>query len=136
MDGSLYAVEINVFWPYGDSEGLSQPDLYDHLETSGMLLDVFEWTLTQAFQQARSVSRKFNIRFKVAVRLHVLLVRNYDQLFSILDRSLEATGLSYEFIQFEVPESAINNEYSGSTKLLHELRNRGATVAIDRFGMG
>ena len=136
MDGSLYAVEINLYWPYGDAEGLSQTDLYDHLETSGMLFDVFEWQLTQACQQARLMSRKFNVDFKVAVHLPVLLVRNHDQLFSILNRSLETTGLSYQSIQFEVPESAIDNEYSGSTKVLYELRNCGATVAIDRFGMG
>ncbi|RLT92543.1 MAG: diguanylate cyclase [Ketobacter sp.] len=136
MDGSLHAVESVLHWPALTEFGIHQDEVYEHLESAGMLAEVFEWTLMQACQETSRLHQQFGVNFRLGVRLPRLILRNRDQLFSFLERCLAITGLQYDTIQFEVPETALNDEFNSITGTLHELRSRGAAIAIDRFGMG
>ncbi|MEE2731465.1 MAG: EAL domain-containing protein [Pseudomonadota bacterium] len=136
MDGSLHAVEAVLHWPALSELGIQQDEVYEHLESAGMLAEVFEWTLMQACQETSRLHHQFGVNFHLGVRLPRLIMRNRDQLFSFLERCLAITGLQYDTIQFEVPETALNDEFNSITGTLQELRSRGAAIAIDRFGMG
>ena len=136
MDGSLYAVEAMLHWPSLDEYGLSYDTLYGYLEGAGMLVDVFEWTLMLACQEASRVRNLYGVSFRLGLRLPWLIMRNRDHLFMFLERCLAITGMQYNAIQFEVPETALNAEFNSITQTLQELRSRGAAIAIDRFGMG
>lgn len=136
MDGSLYAVEAILHWPSLEEFGVSHGELYGFLESAGMLVEVFEWTLMQACQEVARIRNQLKLRFRLGVRLPWLIMRNRDHLIEFLEKCMSVTGMHYDAIQFEVPETALSDEFNSITSTLQELRGRGATIAIDRFGMG
>lgn len=136
VDGSLQAVEVMLHWGNAHRYGLTSNDLYRHLESAGMMAEVFEWQLLLACRTCVSAMQQFDVRFRVAIRLPWLMLRNHDDLRQCLDRCLQISGMDYPSLQFEVPESALTDEFNNTVSILQDLRNQGAAIAIDQFGMG
>jgi len=127
----MCSAETLVRWRHPE-KGLIPPSQFIPLaEESGMILQLGEWILQAACQEAV----KWPSSVKVAVNLSALQLRSPSLLDYVMCVLVES-GLPPERLEFEVTETALIEYGAECLTLLKKLKNLGITVALDDFGTG
>jgi diguanylate cyclase len=103
-------------------------------EQSGLITPLTNWVLDAAFSQVYDW-QEAGMHYPLAINLSAYDLRNPN----LLDRisGLFSTwGISPELIQFELTESAMMENPSGSLETLQRLKALGTKLFIDDFGTG
>jgi diguanylate cyclase (GGDEF)-like protein len=133
--GQITGAEALVRWQH-PRLGLLGPDRFVPLaEDSGFILELGEWVLEQACQQALAWQQMGFPDFSVAVNLsprQFQLQRVEDVVASVLRRTELAPGL----LELEVTESLAMQDPEEVTASLADLRSLGVRCSIDDFGTG
>lgn len=131
----IIGAEALVRWQH-PSRGLLMPEQFIPLAEAGTsILEIGEWILQAAFQEAVVWREEFGSAFQISVnvavrqlmdsgasgRIHAILAQN----------ALSPTG-----VWLEVTEEAFTSSSGQPTRQLHLLRDLGFSVAVDDFGTG
>ncbi|SDL79716.1 putative bifunctional diguanylate cyclase/phosphodiesterase [Sediminibacillus halophilus] len=133
--GNIVGCEALLRWKHPD-KGYIPPDRFIPLaEKNGMMIELGEWVLREACRQNKKWHSTGTYRGLIGVNLSARQLHQ-PELAEKIKNILEETGLSAEYLELEITESAAisqNNEVLNSLKQLREL---GVHVSIDDFGTG
>ncbi|MBH9304292.1 EAL domain-containing protein [Pseudomonas aeruginosa] len=133
--GRIVGVESLVRWQHPE-RGLVPPgEFVPVAEECGLIAALDNWVLKRACRQMREwQQRGVELEF-VAVTVSSRLF-NRGGLEERIANALEEAGLEPRYLELEVTESAVMEDFEQSLNLLCRLRILGVNLAIDDFGTG
>lgn len=135
QDGGVRGVEALLRWQKPDGQRVSPVEFIPQLEEMGLITSVGEWVLHTACAQASLWQQSGLPPFKVSVNLSARQFQQ-DDLCKVVARCLEHAGLEPCWLELEVTESLMIQDFQESVTMLRNLRDMGISIAIDDFGAG
>ena len=132
--GTIIAAEALLRWQHPE-QGLVSPATFIPLaEESGQIIEIGEWVLRSACQQAK-IWHCSGLMLSVAV--NVSACQFYEsRLVDTVAGILEDTQLDPTYLELEVTESTAIKDIDFAQTLLQQLRQMGVRIAMDDFGTG
>ena len=135
QSAKVVGLEALVRWQHPE-KGLVPPVEFIPLaEETGLIEPIGEWVLNHACERFKHwLDSGLNLG-KIAVNLSARQFRqdNFDK---IVQRALEASGLSAEYLELEITETSVMENAANTINMLNELNDMGLSLAIDDFGTG
>ena len=100
-------------------------------EESGLIIPMGEWILREACREAASWPRSLSI----AVNISPIQFRHGD-LPNLVHSILLETGLAPSWLELEITEGVLIDDFSRAISILHKLKSLGVMIAMDDFGSG
>jgi len=133
--GKIVGAEALMRW--NDPEfGLILPDRFIPLaEETGLIIKMEAWALKTACIQAKEwqVKEGFSLRILVNISSRQFKGTNLGM---IIDKVLEESGLSSDFLELEITERLLIENEEKIKGTLSQLRAKGVRFSIDDFGTG
>ncbi|RBW48229.1 putative bifunctional diguanylate cyclase/phosphodiesterase [Marinobacter sp. F3R11] len=115
--------------------GLVPPDYFiPFAENNGSIVEIGQWVLEEACQQARLWSNK-GLPLRIAVNLSAVQLRQDRIVDDILD-TLHRHDIPAGRLELEVTETSFMTNLSDAVAKLHTLNRAGISIAVDDFGTG
>jgi len=133
--GRVKGVEALVRW-VEEGEYISPDKFIPVAEECGLMEQIGEWVLEQAFNDAEKLQSLLPEAVTMAINLSVCQFRKSDKLIESVTNKLKKTGLNAGLIELELTESMLIEDVSATVESLNALRALGVTLAIDDFGTG
>jgi len=131
VSGEFIGFEALVRW-YHAKRGVVSPATFIPLaEESGLIIQIGEWVLRTACQEAASWPKPLQI----AVNLSPVQFRHGD-LPSLVHTILIETGLKPSRLELEITEGVLFDDLARATSILRRLKSLGVKIAMDDFGTG
>lgn len=119
--------------------GLIEPNKFIPIaEETGLIINIGEWVLYKACMQAK-LWHEAGFGIPVAVNLSPRQLQpqgGINQLFDIISRILEKTGLPPHLLELEITESIMMQHVDSNLDILNRLKNMGLQFSVDDFGTG
>ncbi|MDW7643736.1 MAG: EAL domain-containing protein [Desulfuromonadales bacterium] len=133
--GNIVGVEALIRW-HDPVLGHIPPDRFIPLaEESGLIVPLGNWVLRKACEQNVAWQRQGLPCRTVAVNISGIQFSQSDFV-DIVDNVLASTGLDPQWLELEITESTIMEDFSTAMMTLIDLKIRGVQLAIDDFGTG
>ena len=135
--GAINSVEALVRWQHPE-RGLVPPGEFIPIaEESSLILQIGEWTLREACEQAARWRARFGDQAPLPVSVN-MSARQLTQaeLPEIIRQILADTGLDAGDLAIEVTETALIEDSNVPAATLRELRALGVKILLDDFGTG
>lgn len=132
--GKVCGAEALVRWRHR-KHGMVPPDQFiKFAENAGLITRLTYWVLNAALRESYAWHNS-GYSVPIAVNLSSRDLRDPNLLVHIQD-SLATWGAQPTWIQFELTESCLMEDFSTSQKALEQLHNLGFKIFIDDFGTG
>lgn len=131
----ICGLEALLRWNHPE-QGFIPPATFIPLaESSGLIIQLGEWVITEACEQAKRWYDQGILEFAVAVNISSIQFKrgNID---SIVLGALAASGLPAQYLELELTESLLIEDSDRLTTTLSTLRAEGVHLSIDDFGTG
>jgi diguanylate cyclase (GGDEF)-like protein/PAS domain S-box-containing protein len=134
--GSVIAVEALLRWHHPDGTVWTADRFIEVAEDTGLILDIGNWVLRQACNQAaawaaarpeRPITMRVNKSALQIAEIHLL---------HTLDDALTSSGLDPKLLCIEITETALLPQTTTVGTNLTGIHERGVGIAIDDFGTG
>jgi len=133
--GQIIGMEALLRWQHPIDGNVPPDEFIPIAEETGMILPIGRWVLEQACTTAARIRRLYGRPFRMAVNLSARQFEDPDLILQI-DQILADTGLPGEYLELEITESLLVNNFVHINDILRQLRRRGITIAVDDFGTG
>jgi diguanylate cyclase (GGDEF)-like protein len=134
-DGRVIGLEALIRWNDSVRGFCSPADFIPVLEETDLILPVGEWVLRKACTQARAWQYAGLENLRISVNLSPKQFRQ-KHLSRRVETILKETGLAPDKLELELTESVLMDDQKHSGRILDELKDLGAFIALDDFGMG
>lgn len=132
--GKIVGVEALIRWQHPIKGMIGALDIIPIAEESGLIVDIGEWVLRRACEQAREWRAAGVPQLRVAINVSARQMQK-DRLIPLIKRIFQDTGMPSGQLEIELTESTLQDE-KGCLSTLQELKSMGITLAIDDFGTG
>ena len=133
--GKLAGVEALLRWDSPELGIVSPAEFIPIAETTNIIAPIGEWVLQTACMQNKQWQELGINPFKISVNLSTRQFKQAD-LIETVDRILHNTGLDPQYLELEVTESLLVEDFETAISLLSQLKQRGISIALDDFGTG
>jgi EAL domain-containing protein (putative c-di-GMP-specific phosphodiesterase class I) len=135
--GNIVGVEALVRWRHGERGIVLPADFVPLAEETGLIVPIGEWVLGEACRQRRAWVESGVCRpeLRVAVNLSPRQLAD-KRLCEVVERTLAETGVEPGVLCLEITESAVIDDGEAGPQTLARLKDLGALLAIDDFGVG
>ncbi|MDC0887111.1 EAL domain-containing protein [Altererythrobacter sp.] len=123
--------ESLIRWNHPERGWISPADFIPVAEETNQILEVGEWALRQACDDAAS----WPMELGVAVNVSAVQFANPD-LPKIVTAALAASGLPAERLELELTESVFIGDPQATEEMFKALKRLGVKLALDDFGTG
>jgi diguanylate cyclase (GGDEF)-like protein/PAS domain S-box-containing protein len=123
--------EALVRWRHPEKGMISPADFIPLAEETGAIVQIGEWVLRQACEQAATWPDEVS----VAVNLSPIQFKSGD-LLTVVKNSLRDSGIAAARLQLEITESVLLDEVDANLRTLQQIRQLGVKIAMDDFGTG
>jgi len=135
LSGSVSGVEVLLRWR-PDGLGMISPAAFiPILEDTGQIVAVGAWVLREACRQAAIWNRRSEFPLRVAVNISALQIAD-SNFPAVVQSALDESGIPASSLELELTESVFVGDFAAASRILHQLRGTGATLALDDFGAG
>ncbi|MCB1774010.1 MAG: EAL domain-containing protein [Gammaproteobacteria bacterium] len=135
-DGRVVGAEALVRWRDAETGRLVPPgDFIPVAETSGLILPIGDWVLSEACRVARRWRDGPMSELRISVNVSALQVES-GQLSERVRDTLHQSGLEPCRLELELTETVIMASAKTVQDELQQLREMGVSVALDDFGVG
>lgn len=129
--GEITGFEALIRWQHPKRGNISPEAFIPIAEESGLILQIDEWVLRTACQEAASWSRPLIMAVNIsAVQLHSA------QFSHRLHEILLQTGLPPRRLELEITETALIRDMNRALATLRQIKALGVRIAMDDFGTG
>lgn len=104
-------------------------------EQSGLIDEIGTWVIQQACADMAEFINDGSSISKVAINISPQQIKRQN-LTSIIQQNLERNDLNPSYLEVEITENVIIDDYHTTLSHLNALRGLGVTIAIDDFGTG
>lgn len=133
--GRITGIEGLIRWEHPDRGLVFPNDFIGVAESSGWIVPMGEWVLTQACRDLKTLDDVGGKPMRVSVNVSPRQLSDPGFVTMVIN-VLEVTHLRAERLTLEVTESLYVDDVAGRTEALRELRKLGVKIAIDDFGTG
>jgi len=139
--GRLTGTEALIRWQRPDRvdsselHTVSPMDFIPVAEESGLIIPIGHWVLKEACRQAKLWQEEGYPPVTMSVNVSVVQLQQQD-LVEQIQEVLDETGLAAEWLELEITESVVADDFERITAVLEKLKALGIHVAIDDFGTG
>ena len=133
--GRTNSVEALLRWNNAEFGQVSPLDFIPLAEQTGLIMEIGEWVLRKACEDARSWMKRFEDPIKIAVNLSSVQFRQRGLATGLAEIVLES-GLRPQLVELELTEGVIMPNADETIATLKELKEAGFTLSVDDFGMG
>ncbi len=134
-DSQIIKLEALLRWRHPTRGYVSPANFIPVAESSGLIVPIGTWVLSEACRQAKIWNQPGQPRLKVAVNVASLQLRQAN-FKSIVTEALVTSGLPASLLELEITESVVLHDFEQTTRTLNELRDLGLSLSIDDFGTG
>lgn len=132
--GKISGLEALSRWR--TDQGMQSPGSFIPIaERSGLIVPLGLCILRYAVRDTRESVDEDILEGRVAINLSPKQF-HAQSLLSDIDRVLEETGLPTKYIELEITEEAVAADTNSAIDIMHQIKNRGITLAMDDFGTG
>jgi len=135
QDGRVVGAEALLRWRSADFGPLSPAEFIPIAEDSGQILELGEWVMRTAAQQAMQWQAQGLPALTMAVNLSAVQFRHPD-LFAMVLRILDEVGLPAQYLEIELTEAIAMDNPVAAIALMNRLHDLGVRMSIDDFGTG
>jgi EAL domain-containing protein (putative c-di-GMP-specific phosphodiesterase class I) len=128
---SVVGYEALLRWRHPVRGLLAPVEFIPAAEESGQIVQIGEWVLRTALQQA---STSF-ANFRVAVNLSPDQLRD-GKFADTLSEALALSGVKADRLELEITESTLLQNCESTLQVLRQLQNMGIRIVLDDFGTG
>jgi diguanylate cyclase (GGDEF)-like protein len=129
--GEIVSFEALIRWHH-PSRGMVPPGEFIPLaEESGAIVEIGQWVLRQACQEAL----RWPGNISIAVNVSAIQIRNRS-LFDHVLSALNETGLRSSRLELEITETALLSDSKAALEVMRRVQAIGVKVAMDDFGTG
>ena len=133
--GAVVGVEALIRW-HRPRHGLVLPARFIPVaEESGLILPIGRWVLDTACRQARAWQDGGLAPISIAINVSAVELRAKDFL-SNVQQSLEHYRLEPRFLELELTETFMMQDWKSTAEILRALKALGVRIALDDFGTG
>jgi len=135
VSGQCQGMEALVRWQHPE-KGLIAPDDFIPLaEETGLIIQLDEWVMRSACQQFKEWKAAGYPVNNLSVNISA---RHFKEgsLLRHCKKVIEETQLLPKYIEIELTESALVDNYDSAKEILHEIHEMGIHIALDDFGTG
>ena len=133
--GQIIGMEALLRWQHPIDGNIPPDEFIPIAEETGMIVPIGRWVLEQACQTAARIRRLHTRPFRMAVNLSARQFEDSELILQV-DQILADTGLPGNYLELEITESLLVNNFGHINDILRQLRRRGITIAVDDFGTG
>jgi diguanylate cyclase (GGDEF)-like protein/PAS domain S-box-containing protein len=133
--GRVLGVEALLRWERPGYGTLSPGSFLRVAEDTGLIGDVGAWVMRTALQHAAQWREQDGRGVRVAVNVSPSQFLRQD-VFALVNESLNETGLPAELLELELIESTLLDDRPATANALRALSARGVRFSIDDFGVG
>jgi len=133
--GSIIGVEALIRWRHPHRGVLGPAEFIGLAEEIGLIDQLGNWILFQACQQNRAWQLAGFQPLKMSVNLSVNQLKS-PTFKQVLQATLEQTGLQPQWLELEITESVLMQNFEASSAMLNAIRGLGVSISIDDFGTG
>ena len=131
----IVATEALLRWNNPELGFISPEEFIPLAEESNAIALIGEWVLGQACLQNKKWQQQGLFPLRVSVNLSPGQFKQKD-LVPTIDRILAETNLEAAYLELEITESLLVENFPLVTPILQQLKNRGITISLDDFGKG
>ena len=137
MDKKITGFEALCRWQQDDGTFVSPVDFIPVAEETGLIIDIGEMILREAFAQVKKWVESGLLTEHVAINISPKQFNQPDPgFFQLISQLQEEYGLSSEFIELEITEAVIMNQTGYTINLMNQLKKQGFKFSVDDFGTG
>ncbi|MGH1359803.1 MAG: putative bifunctional diguanylate cyclase/phosphodiesterase [Burkholderiaceae bacterium] len=129
--GQITAFEALLRWDHPALGTISPSEFIPIAEETGQIEAIGNWVLLNACRDAR----KWPAQIGVAVNVSAAQAMS-GRLLDAVKHALAESRLNVRRLELEITESIFLSESPTTLRVLHELRDLGAKIALDDFGVG
>ncbi len=134
VTGALEGLEVLARWNLNGK--MVPPDLFISIaEQIGLIIPLGEMILMKACRQYQAWIKQGICHGRMAVNISAQQFL-MDDLVERVEKILERTGLSVEYLELEITESTVIKDTKKAIEHMQALRDSGIYLAIDDFGTG
>ncbi|WP_058484618.1 bifunctional diguanylate cyclase/phosphodiesterase [Legionella spiritensis] len=134
-ENKLAGAEVLLRWQH-PVKGLLSPDRFLPLaEDSDLIVAIGEWVIQAACLQIQEWQKQSLVVPPLAVNLAARHFIHNDLVETII-RSTNETGVDSRYLQFEITESSLINNFKETITIMEQLSASGFQFALDDFGTG
>jgi diguanylate cyclase (GGDEF)-like protein len=133
---ALAGAEALLRWHHPTKGYISPSQFIPVLEETGLILQLGDWVINQACQQAKQWQKQFpQTPLKISINLSPQQFSQPDLPERVV-QILTQHHLAAKYIQLEITESMVVTDADASGGLMARLKAQGICLAIDDFGTG
>ncbi|MEQ1622845.1 MAG: EAL domain-containing protein [Methylococcales bacterium] len=132
--GRIIGAQALLRWQISSKEFIAPSRFIPIAEETGLIIEIGEWVLRQACQQARMWLENGLAPLTLSVKLTAHQLRHSD-VNALVTRILKETGFPAAHLELELTEKTLI-EHPESATVLQQLRAKGVRLGIDNFGSG
>ncbi|WP_320956396.1 EAL domain-containing protein, partial [Enterocloster asparagiformis] len=134
-DGSVAGAEALVRWVREDGRVIPPDEFIPLFEKNGFITKIDIFVLRRVCRWLKEREERGEPLFKISVNLSGVDVRD-EQIVSYIADQVEEFGISPEYLEFELTETAFLSDTEQIFSVLKRLQDMGFTTSIDDFGSG
>lgn len=133
--GEIDGMEALVRWKHS-KKGYIPPSKFIPLaEQTGIITEIGQFVLRTACVQNKNWQKLGYKPVKVAVNLSMRQLKG-NSFINFIKKVLEETQLDPKWLEFEITESMVMENFEQTEKLLKKITNLGIDISLDDFGTG
>lgn len=134
-NSKVTGVEALIRWNK-KGKGMIPPDLFIPLaEESGLIVEIGKWVLREACTQCKQWHQQGLPKLTIAVNVSPIQFRKGNFPYIVM-QALHDADLKPEFLEIEITESALGDQYLTVRSQIINLASKGISIAVDDFGTG
>jgi EAL domain-containing protein (putative c-di-GMP-specific phosphodiesterase class I) len=127
--------EALLRWNHPELGLVSPVEFIPAAEKSGIIVQLGEWVIREACRKNKEIHAQGFTRSVISVNISALQLKDVKFADSV-KQILRETGLEGKYLEIELTESAMIQNFDTSEAILNELRDTGVRIALDDFGTG
>ncbi len=133
--GASIGAEALLRWSNPDLGQVPPDHFIPVAEDTGLIIEIGEWVLHQACQEAGGWAALAGRPISLAVNISACQFRRLELIRTVTE-ALAAGGLSATALELEITERLLVESASANMVILEELHEMGIRISIDDFGTG
>lgn len=133
--GAIRGLEALTRWRRSDGKFVEPSIFISVAEETGLIHSLGKWVLEESCRQAKIWQEKGIPPVRIAVNLSPRQFMSNDVV-SVIRGALANSGLDAKYLEIEITESAVMQNYAKALETLLQFKALGGQVSLDDFGIG
>lgn len=134
-EGRVVGAEVLLRWQHPELGAIGPDEFIPIAESSGLILQIGEWVLRHAVDQAKCWQAQGLPPLTMAVNLSAVQLR-HPNLPDLVAQIVDAAGLPAARLELELTEAVAMKDPQDAIRVIDRLTERGIGLSIDDFGTG